>query len=86
MMEEKSSRILYFLLFYFGWIGILWTAYAFCLNAYNETMTAFTESPSYFILLCVSLISIAIAEFLLKPAARNTDIRQDLAKSPNTTE
>lgn len=86
-MEERSSRILYFLLFYLGWIGILWTAYAFCLNVYNETVTALTESPSYFILLCVSLISIAIAEFLVKPAAaRNTDIHQDLAKSPNTTE
>jgi hypothetical protein len=60
-MEYKASRILYFLLFYLGWVGILWTVYAFCLNAYNNTMTTFTENPSFFILLCVSLMSIAMA-------------------------
>jgi hypothetical protein len=60
-MENKTSRILYFLLFYLGWIGILWTAYAFFVNAYNGTTDILTENPSFFILLCVSLMSIAIA-------------------------
>jgi len=69
-MEDKAFRVLYLLLFYFGWIGILWTVYAFCLNAYNNTMSAFTDSPSYFILLCVSLISIATADFMLKQRNR----------------
>jgi len=63
-MDGKATRILHFLLFYLGWIGILWTAYAFCMNAYNETINVFTESPSYFILLCVSLMSIATALIL----------------------
>jgi hypothetical protein len=63
-MEDRASRILYFLLFYLGWIGILWTAYAFCLNAYNKTMDVFTETPSFLILLCVSLMSIATALIL----------------------
>jgi len=60
-MENRASRILYFLLFYLGWIGILWAAYVFCLNAYNQTMDIFAENPSFFILLCVSLMSIATA-------------------------
>jgi len=63
-MKDKASRILYFLLFYLGWIGILWTVYAFCINAYNGTMIIFTETPSYFTLLCVSLMSIATAFIL----------------------
>ena len=63
-MEEKASRILYFLLFYLGWIGILWTAYAFGTNAYNNTMDVFIENPTFFILLCVSLMSIATALIL----------------------
>jgi len=63
-MEDKTSRILYFLLFYLGWVGILWTAYAFCINAYNQTMGTLTENPSFFILLCVSLMSIATASIL----------------------
>ncbi len=64
-MENRASRILHFLLFYLGWIGILWAAYVFCLNAYNNTMGIVAENPSFFILLCVSLMSIAIA-FILK--------------------
>jgi len=68
-MDDKASRILYFLLFYLGWIGILWTAYAFCINAYNKTMKTLTENPSFFILLCVSLISIATA-FMLERTGR----------------
>lgn len=63
-MEDKASRILYFLLFYLGWIGILWTAYAFSTNAYNNTMDSFIENPIFFILLCVSLMSIATALIL----------------------
>jgi len=63
-MEAKVSRILYFLLFYSGWVGILWTVYAFCINAYNDTLNVFTDSPSYFILFCVSLMSIATADFM----------------------
>ena len=66
---EKTSRILYLLLFSLGWIGILWTAYAFCLNAYNKTMEVFTENPSFFMLLCVSLMSIAVA-FILEQTSR----------------
>lgn len=68
-MEDKAARILYFLLFYLGWIGILWTAYAFCINAYNKTMSIITENPSFFILLCVSLMSIATA-FILEQAGQ----------------
>jgi len=72
-MESKASRILYFLLFYLGWIGILWTAYAFGISAYNEIMGIFTEEPSFFILLfillCVSLMSIATA-FILEQTGR----------------
>jgi len=67
-MESKASRILYLLLFYLGWVGILWTAYAFCINAYNEIMGFATEEMSFFILLfillCVSLMSIATAVIL----------------------
>ena len=63
-MEDLASRLLYFLLFYLGWIGILWSAYIFCLNAYNQTMDVFAENPSFFVLLCVSLISIATALML----------------------
>ncbi len=63
-MEDKAFRILYFLLFYLGWIGILWTAYAFGVNVYNNTMNIITENPSFFILLCVSLMSIATALIL----------------------
>ena len=68
-MEDKAFRILYFLLFYLGWIGILWTAYAFCINAYNKTISIFMENPSFFILLCVSLMSIATA-FILEQTGR----------------
>jgi hypothetical protein len=64
-MDDKASRILYFLLFFLGWIGIFWTIYAFFLNAYNGTIEIVTENPSFFTLLCVSLISIATA-FLLE--------------------
>jgi hypothetical protein len=63
-MENRASRILYFLLFYLGWVGILWAVYVFCLNAYNQTMDIFAENPSFFILLCVSLMSIATAFIL----------------------
>jgi len=63
-MEDLASRLLHFLLFYLGWIGILWSAYIFCLNAYNQTMDVFAENPSFFVLLCVSLISIATALML----------------------
>lgn len=63
-MDDKAFRILHFLLFYLGWIGILWTASAFFLNAYNGTTEIFTENPSFFILLCVSLMSIATAYIL----------------------
>lgn len=67
-MESKASRILYLLLFYLGWVGILWTAYAFCINAYNEITGIITEEPPsfilLFILLCVSLMSIATAFIL----------------------
>ena len=63
-MENRAARMLYFLLFYSGWIGILWAAYVFCLNAYNQTMGIFAENPSFLILLCVSLISIATAFIL----------------------
>jgi len=63
-MENRASRILYFLLFYLGWIGILWAAYVFFLNAYNQTMGIFAENPSFLILLCVSLMSIATAFIL----------------------
>jgi len=67
-MESKASRILYFLLFYLGWAGILWTAYAFCINAYNEITGIITEEPLSFILLfmllCISLMSIATAFIL----------------------
>lgn len=68
-MESIASRILYFLLFCLGWIGILWTAYAFFLNVYNETTNILTENPSFFILLCVSLMSIATA-FILEQTDR----------------
>lgn len=68
-MKDKAFRTLYFLLFYLGWIGILWTAYAFGINAYNKTMSIFTENPSFFILLCVSLMSIATA-FMLEQTGR----------------
>ena len=67
-MNNKASRILYFVLFYLGWVGILWTAYAFCLSTYNEIMGIATEETSFFILLfillCVSLMSIATADFM----------------------
>jgi hypothetical protein len=65
-MEDKASRVFYFLLFIFGWIGVIWSVYAFCVNAYNNTMNVFTDNPSYFILLCVSLISIAAADFMFE--------------------
>jgi hypothetical protein len=72
-MESKSSRILYLLLFYLGWVGILWTAYAFCVNVYNEITGISTEEPLFFILLfillCVSLMSIATA-FILEQTGR----------------
>ena len=72
-MESKASRILYFMLFYLGWIGILWTAYAFCINAYNEIAGIITEEPPsfilLFILLCVSLMSIATA-FIVEQTGR----------------
>ena len=63
-MEDLASRLLHFLLFCLGWIGILWSAYIFCLNAYNQTMDVFADNPSFFVLLCVSLISIATALML----------------------
>lgn len=63
-MNNKTFRLLYFLLFFLGWIGILWTASAFLLNAYYETTEIFTETPSFFMLLCVSLMSIATAYIL----------------------
>jgi len=63
-METRASRILYFLLFCLGWIGILWAAYVFGLHAYNHTMDIVAENPSFFILLCVSLMSIATAFIL----------------------
>ena len=63
-MEDKASRILYFQLFYLGWIGILWTVYAFSTNAYNNTIETFIENPTFFILLCVSLMSMATAIIL----------------------
>jgi len=63
-MESKASRILYSVLFCLGWIGILWTAYAFFVNAYNGATEILTENPSFFILLCVSLMSIATAFIL----------------------
>lgn len=63
-MEAKVSRILYFLLFYSGWIGLLWTAYAFCINAYNNTLSVLTDNPSYFIMFLISLMSIATADFM----------------------
>jgi hypothetical protein len=65
-MDDKASRILYFLLFFLGWIGMFWTVYAFFLNAYNGTIEIITENPSFFTLLCVSLISIATAFILEK--------------------
>ncbi|MEM3700734.1 MAG: hypothetical protein QXL57_07725 [Candidatus Bathyarchaeia archaeon] len=65
-MNDKASRILYFMLFILGWIGIFWTVYAFFLNAYNGTMEIITENPSFYTLLCVSLISIATAFILEK--------------------
>jgi len=72
-MDSKASHILYFLLFYLGWIGIFWTAYAFCLNAYNEIAGIITEEPPsfilLFILLCISLMSIATA-FILEQTGR----------------
>ena len=68
-MKSKSFRLLYFLLFYSGWIGILWTASAFFLNVYNGTTEILTENPSFFILLCVSLMSIATA-FILEQTYR----------------
>jgi hypothetical protein len=56
------------MLFYLGWIGILWTAYAFCINAYNEITGVIAEEPLsfilLFILLCISLMSIATAFML----------------------
>jgi hypothetical protein len=67
-MNDKASRILYFLLFILGWIGIFWTVYAFFLNAYNGTMEIITENPSFFTLLCISLMSIATAFILEKVA------------------
>lgn len=60
-MNDAAPRILYLLLFLLGWIGIFWTIYAFLLNAYNGTTGIFAENPSFFILLCVSLMSIATA-------------------------
>jgi len=68
-MDDKTPRILYFLLFYLGWIGMLWTAYAFLINTYNGTINILTENPSFFILLCVSLMSIATA-FMLERTGR----------------
>jgi len=68
-MNNKTFRLLYFLLFCLGWIGILWTSYAFFLNAYNGTTEIFIENPSFFILLCVSLMSIATA-FILEQTYR----------------
>lgn len=68
-MDNRASRILYFLLFYLGWVGILWAVYAFLLNAYNKTMSVLMENPSVFILLCVSLMSIATA-FILEQTGR----------------
>jgi hypothetical protein len=65
-MDDKASRILYFLLFFLGWIGIFWTVYAFFLNVYNGTIEIITENPSFFTLLCVSLMSIATAFILEK--------------------
>ena len=69
-METKVSRILYFLLFYLGWVGVLWTVYAFCINAYNDTLNVFTDNPSYFILLIVSLISVATANLMFEQLSR----------------
>ena len=63
-MEDKASRGLHLLLFYLGWVGILWAVYVFLLNSYSGDMSVFTEDPSYFMLLCVSLMSIAIASRL----------------------
>ena len=63
-MEDRMSRILYFLLFYLGWIGILWTAYVFSVNAYNNALDSFVENPTFFIMLVVSLMSIATALLL----------------------
>jgi len=63
-VENKTVRALYFLLFFSGWIGLLWVAWAFFVNAYNETTGVFMENPSYFMLLCVSLMSIAMAFIL----------------------
>lgn len=72
-MEVKASRILYLLLFYSGWIGILGTIYAFCINAYNDTLNVITDNPSYFILFCVSLVSIAIADFMIGQTGRTKE-------------
>ena len=79
-MEDKATRILYFLLFYLGWIGILWTAYAFGTNAYNNTMDVFIENPTFFMLLCVSLISIATA--LILEQTSPTKKSQNSARKP----
>jgi hypothetical protein len=79
-MEDKASRILYFLLFYLGWIGILWTAYAFSTNVYNNTMDVFIENPTFFILLCVSLMSVATALILEQTGLNKRS--QDFARKP----
>ena len=42
------------------------TVYAFFMNAYNKTMSDFVENPSFFILLCISLMSIATAYIIEK--------------------
>jgi len=65
-MKNKASRMLYLLLFCLGWIGVSWTVYAFFMNAYNKTMSDFVENPSFFILLCISLMSIATAYIIEK--------------------
>lgn len=72
-MEPKIARVFYFLLFYLGWVGMLWTVYVFCINAYNNTLNIFTDNPSYFILLCVSLISIATADFMFEQTGRTKE-------------
>lgn len=70
MMEKKSSRVLYIVLFFLGWIGILWSVWTFCINAYNRSTSIFLEDPSLFILLCVSFMSIATA-FILEQTSRS---------------
>ena len=65
-MTGKRLRITYFSLLYLNWIGMLWCFWTLILGIYDRTLSVFFESPIYFALLIITLLSIINAYMLQK--------------------